>query len=82
MKVSCIQCPKCGDIVFSRARHDFRSCSCHEIAVDGNGDYTKICFAIVKPKTFELKIKQTKQELFDDWNFGRDKFGIINKNAT
>ena len=33
------QCAKCGDIIESKHRHDFVSCSCDEIFVDGGKDY-------------------------------------------
>jgi len=35
MKVSAICCPKCKNIIYSRARHDCRSCSCGEVYIDG-----------------------------------------------
>ncbi len=34
-----LECTKCGDIVFSRHRHDFAQCSCGSIAADGGMDY-------------------------------------------
>ena len=40
--VSTIQCPKCKDTIYSRTRHDFRSCSCKSIFIDGGLDYTKV----------------------------------------
>ena len=36
------QCVKCGDIIESNHRHDFVSCSCHAIFVDGGMDYIRI----------------------------------------
>jgi len=35
MKVKIYQCPKCKEWVYSRARHDFKQCSCGVLAVDG-----------------------------------------------
>lgn len=35
------QCKKCGDIIFSRSRHDYRTCKCGAIAVDGGMDYAR-----------------------------------------
>jgi hypothetical protein len=29
------------------------------------------------PKTFKLDIDATKQELYDDWNHSRDKYGVL-----
>jgi len=35
------QCAKCGDIVESKHRHDFASCSCGSIFVDGGKEYLR-----------------------------------------
>lgn len=37
-----IQCLSCGDIIESRHRHDFKSCSCGAVAIDGGYDYQHI----------------------------------------
>ena len=42
IKVIAVKCPECGDLIYSRARHDFRYCSCGEIAIDGISDYSGI----------------------------------------
>jgi hypothetical protein len=36
-----IRCKKCGDLVASEHRHDFRWCKCKSVAVDGGHDYLK-----------------------------------------
>ena len=33
--VNKIRCRKCGDIIESKSIHDFRSCKCGSVAVDG-----------------------------------------------
>ena len=38
-----IMCRKCGDIIGSKHRHDFKSCSCGACAVDGGHDYLRRC---------------------------------------
>ena len=73
-------CPKCHDKIYSRATHDFHSCSCGEIAVDGGFDYLRLCFPKIKPETIEINIDATKEELYIDWNKGINKFGIIKNN--
>ena len=35
------ECLRCGDIVESTHRHDFKRCECGSIAVDGGRDYLK-----------------------------------------
>lgn len=37
-----VKCLKCGDIIQSTHRHDFRWCSCQSVAVDGGDDYMRI----------------------------------------
>lgn len=42
-KILCnkIKCKKCGDIIESKNRHDFVSCKCGSVAVDGGNSYLK-----------------------------------------
>ena len=68
-------CPKCNAFVYSRARHDFRWCPCKTMAVDGGFDYLKILGEFLKIEA--RRIKATRQQLFNDWNNEKDKFGII-----
>jgi formylmethanofuran dehydrogenase subunit C len=35
------RCMLCGDIIESKYRHDWQSCSCGEIFVDGGLDYLR-----------------------------------------
>ncbi|MCR4708200.1 MAG: hypothetical protein K5746_09690 [Clostridiales bacterium] len=39
-----IRCNHCGDVIESAYRHDFRSCSCGCVSVDGGHDYLRRCF--------------------------------------
>jgi len=77
MKINAIKCDQCGDIVFSRARHDMRGCSCGEVAIDGGFDYNKICFRTSSPQRVEIEVNATKKELYDDWNNNKEKYGLI-----
>ena len=36
-----LECKKCGDIIYSRNRHDFKYCKCGSVAVDGGMDYLR-----------------------------------------
>lgn len=49
MKVRIIKnaakCNYCGDVLESTHRHDFKTCSCGRISVDGGHDYIRRCFA-------------------------------------
>ncbi len=39
--VNKIKCKKCGDIIESIHRHDFKFCKCGAVAVDGGKDYLR-----------------------------------------
>lgn len=39
--VNSLQCKKCGDILISKHRHDFKFCSCGAVAIDGGKDYLR-----------------------------------------
>lgn len=77
-----ITCPLCKDFVFSRTRHDMRSCSCGGISIDGGRDYIKITWDAMKvpiPSISCKYITQSDAVLARDWNFRIDKYGIIKK---
>ena len=75
-KVTCIKCPKCKDVIYSRTHYDCRSCSCGEVAIDGGFDYTRI-LGYYEGEPFNLEIDVTEQELYDDWNNRINKYGVI-----
>ena len=75
MKVSAIQCNDCRDIIYSRARHDFRWCTCKNCAIDGGLDYLRVIGDGYKMKS--LVIESTKEELYNDWNNSKDLFGLV-----
>ena len=74
--VRCLVCPKCGDRIYSRARHDFHHCNCGNIYIDGGFDYMR-CGGDVTAKVVRKFIPVSKEELYKDWNEGIDKYGII-----
>lgn len=38
-----IKCKLCGDIIESKSVHDFVTCSCGAVSVDGGHDYLRRC---------------------------------------
>lgn len=36
-----VQCLNCGDIIQSHHRHDFKTCNCGSLTVDGGSDYIR-----------------------------------------
>lgn len=45
-----IRCKHCNDIVESKSRHDFVSCSCGKVFVDGGHDYCRWGFPSGNPE--------------------------------
>lgn len=79
VKVNCIQCPNCKDIIYSRAHYDFHTCSCKGIFIDGGFEYTRIGGKYCNDIQLFTKFIQdaTRQILYNDWNNRKDKYGII-----
>lgn len=48
-----IRCLKCGDVIRSEHRHDFKWCGCRSVAIDGGSCYTKVCG---EPEDWEFAI--------------------------
>ena len=82
IEVSAIKCDKCNDIVFSRARHDCRSCSCDDVFIDGGRDYKRVGFhGNIGPEPILLKINGfDSKDLYEDWAKAYDKMGLIKIN--
>ena len=43
MKTNGAKCLLCGDEIYSRHRHDFKTCTCGNLSVDGGLDYIRRC---------------------------------------
>lgn len=39
-----VRCLLCNDVIESQYRHDFVTCSCGALSVDGGRDYTRIIY--------------------------------------
>jgi hypothetical protein len=87
-KIQAIRCPHCLDIIYSRAVHDYHFCSCGDdegnpkgVSIDGGFDYLRYGWANDIDSTLieaiELELPISKRELYDDWNYGRNVYGII-----
>lgn len=57
-----IKCKKCGDIIESTHRHDFKWCSCGQCAVDGGHDYLKRSYTGESPEESYEELSETKGE--------------------
>jgi hypothetical protein len=81
VKIQAIQCnAECEDIIYSRAGHDFRWCSCKHCAIDGGRNYTKVTGLFFTH--IEIEVDATEKELYDDYNYSGDKYGKISKSTN
>ena len=39
------RCVECGDTIESKSRHDFRTCRCGKLSVDGGPVYLRRCYS-------------------------------------
>lgn len=59
-----IQCQDCEEVLFSLHVHDFVSCKCGKVSIDGGDSYLRFLFAdkmpkkVVIQKSGQLKIKE------------------------
>jgi|AntAceMinimDraft_11_1070367.scaffolds.fasta_scaffold50842_3 tRNA(Ile2) C34 agmatinyltransferase TiaS len=60
-----VQCHKCGDIIESKHRHDFKWCSCGNVAVDGGKSYLKRAFNEQGTWTELSKTRQEERERYE-----------------
>ena len=79
--VSAITCPSCKDTIYSRATHDFRSCSCGKYSIDGGFDYFKCSYdpSLPMPVPETIRVYTTRMALYNDWNKNINKYGLIKK---
>ena len=77
MKVNAIYCKLCNTYIYSRARHDYRSCTCGKAAVDGGRDYFKCVGIPMNVEYLEIEIKANNEQLYNDWNLGKEHYGLI-----
>lgn len=62
-------CLLCGDVVESTGTHDFRSCSCGNLSVDGGHSYLRRCYAHGKESYRELS-----ERIIEDDNGEMEQF--------
>ena len=78
MKIRALQCKRCNTVIFSRAQHDFRRCSCEDnlgCSIDGGFDLCRVSGNPKNIKWVNIEIPCDKAELYDDWNTGTNKWG-------
>lgn len=62
-KVDGIRCLDCGDVVWSRHRHDMVWCRCKKVAIDGGKAYTKVTFTDTPPEYVEVLLDEAENQV-------------------
>lgn len=78
-----VQCISCGDFIVSKHRHDFVTCTCGTISVDGGQDYLRRVgeIGMAVDMSWELPdelYRDCAQAVQDAIETNRNKFGIAN----
>lgn len=60
--INAIQCNRCGVIIESTYRHDFRTCGCGRVFVDGGHDYLRRGFTDSPEDYSELSVTAEDRE--------------------
>lgn len=80
MKITGLRNNKTGEVIYSRAHHDYHSDKSGEIFVDGGFEYLRCGWkegADFSTVQFELDVD--KKTLYDDWNQNKNKYGSLSK---
>ena len=87
--MSAIMCPTCRTVLFSRHRHDFRTCGCeNEVFIDGGREYTRLGFKGIKPAILIIYAiddegKEISQEVLSkDYVNSTNKYGKLNESSS
>jgi hypothetical protein len=78
-----VNCLSCGDLIVSKHRHDFVTCTCGAVSVDGGQEYLRRVgdFANAVDLSWSLpdELYRACAEAVDEaMNTNRNKFGIAN----
>jgi hypothetical protein len=78
-----VTCNKCDDFIVSKHRHDFVTCSCGAVSVDGGQSYLRRVGAIFDATEHSWELpdelyRACAQAVLDAENTGRNHIGIAN----
>lgn len=62
-RIGGVRCLDCGDVIWSKHRHDMVFCKCEKIAVDGGRSYMKISFKDRPPEYVDVLINEEGQKV-------------------
>ncbi len=68
-------CTHCGTFIYSRAGHDFISCTCGKCSIDGGFGYIRVLGNEDDYVLVNITLNVSKGTLYDDWNYNQQKYG-------
>lgn len=71
IKINQARCDRCGEIIVSKGLHDFVTCKCGSLSVDGGPFYLRRCF--LDDKWTELSIFEKEEP--NEQSYEKDKPG-------
>lgn len=54
--IRAVQCRKCLDVIISLYHHDYHTCSCGDIAIDGGRDYVRVGYTDTPPIHLNVRL--------------------------
>lgn len=54
-----VKCKSCGDIIESKTTHDFKTCKCGKVSVDGGLEYLKRLFPSYPAEQWYEELSET-----------------------
>jgi hypothetical protein len=79
MDIRAIKCFMCGYTIYSRAPHDFITCPCGNIFMDGGQEGFYRSGSVFNDTSVDitLNLSVSPDELYNDWNKGINDLGKI-----
>lgn len=78
------KCLACGDIIWSAHNHDFKTCSCGQVAVDGGQEYIRRVYKSSEPLVVDRSMFMDRKALAECTaevdrmkETGRNSLGIV-----
>jgi len=90
INIRVVKCKQCSSVITSRANHDFNTCKCGQLSVDGgyfNKDTNTQCITRIigsfqqEHLSIIPDIPVTPEQLYNDWNKGINEFKYLEKYA-
>lgn len=90
MLVRAVQCKQCHDYIISRSNHDFNSCKCGSLAVDGGSfseeykifGFNRVIGAFQREHIVMVDLDVTPEELHEDWSTQINAYKNVNAYVT